>query len=243
MAAQSRRLSHRARSTSASRAPCRWHARGVPFTILFPAAVYDKNSPTTVMLVGKASPITTAKDLGGKIIGTQALQTISQLAPEQWIDAHGGDSKTAKFIEMPSSELPAALQSGRVDAIIAIEPTATIAAPNARLLGDVYGSLPAGFAINAWFTTSTWANAHPQLAAKFITAMRQTAVWANSHQTESRAILGKHTKVAAALLDNMKRCTYGTRADATSIQPNIDVAVKYGLLKTPFPAAELLYKP
>jgi NitT/TauT family transport system substrate-binding protein len=219
------------------------HERGLPFAILFPAAVYDRASPTTVLMVPKSSSIAGGKDLAGKTIGTQALQTISQLAPEAWIDAHGGDSKNVRFIEMPSAELSAAMTQGRVDAIVAIEPTATTAAADGRTIGDVYGALPQGFAINVWFTTRSWAQAHPQLLAKLITVFQTTARWANAHQRESGVILEKYAKVSPAVVHDMNRCVYGTRLDPKSIQPNIDLALKYGLLSRSFPAGELTYQP
>lgn len=219
------------------------HQRGLPFTILFPAAVYDRASPTTVLMVPKRSTIASAKDLDGKTIGTQAVQTISQLAPEAWLDAHGGHAKTTRFIEMPSSELPSALESGRVDAIVAIEPTATRAAANARTLGDVYSALPRGFAINVWFTTRRWADAHPQLVARLTEVLRTTARWANAHPRETGAILRKYAKVSPEVIAEMHRSVYGTRLEAQAIQPNIDLAVTYGLLPKPFPASELLYAP
>jgi NitT/TauT family transport system substrate-binding protein len=219
------------------------HERGLPFAILFPAAVYDRASPTTVLMVPKNSSVAGGKDLAGKTIGTQALQTISQLAPEAWIDAHGGDSKNVRFIEMPSAELSAAMTQGRVDAIVAIEPTATTAAAEGRTIGDVYSALPQGFAINVWFTTRRWAQAHPQLLAKLITVFQTTARWANAHQRESGAILEKYAKVSAAVVHDMNRCVYGTRLDPKSIQPNIDLALKYGLLSRSFPAGELTYQP
>jgi NitT/TauT family transport system substrate-binding protein len=219
------------------------HERGLPFAILFPAAIYDRASPTTVLMVPKSSSIAGGKDLAGKTIGTQALQTISQLAPEAWIDAHGGDSKNVRFIEMPSAELSAAMTQGRVDAIVAIEPTATTAAADGRTIGDVYSALPQGFAINVWFTTRSWAQAHPQLLAKLITVFQTTARWANAHQRESGVILEKYAKVSPAVVHDMNRCAYGTRLDPKSIQPNIDLALKYGLLSRSFSAAELTYQP
>jgi NitT/TauT family transport system substrate-binding protein len=194
-------------------------------------------------MVPKTSNIGGGKDLAGKTIGTQALQTISQLAPEAWIDAHGGDSKNVRFIEMPSAELSAAMTQGRVDAIVAIEPTATTAAADGRTIGDVYSALPQGFAINVWFTTRSWAQAHPQLLAKLITVFQTTARWANAHPRESGVILEKYAKVSPPVVHDMNRCVYGTRLDPKSIQPNIDLALKYGLLSRSFPATELTYQP
>jgi hypothetical protein len=81
------------------------------------------------------------------------------------------------------------------------------------------------------------------LIAKLIGVLEQTAVWANAHPRESLAILERYTKTSPSVLANMKRCAYGTKLDAKAVQPNIDLAVKYGLLAHSFPASQLLVQP
>lgn len=216
------------------------HQRGIPFVIIFPGGIYSPQAPTTVLMVAKDSPIRSASDLDGKTIGTQALQSIAQLAPETWIDSNGGNSKTVRFVEMASAEMSAAIKHHRVDAIVAIEPSVAKAKRSARVLGDVYQALPAGFAINVWFTTQRFAEAHPALIVKLRDTIRTTAKWANAHHRESGIILEKYAKITPATVNDMVRSTYGEALSANIIQPNIDIAAKYGLLQRPFDASELL---
>ena len=82
--------------------------------------------------------------------------------------------------------------------------------------------------------------AHPAETKAFITAIRETAVWANAHHRESAAILTTYTKIPSDTLQNATRVTYATVLTAQSIQPNIDVAAKYGFLQAPFPARDLI---
>ncbi len=216
------------------------HQRGIPFVIIFPGGIYSPQAPTTVLMVAKDSPIHSARDLDGKTIGTQALQSIAQLAPQTWIDSNGGNSKTVQFVEMAASEMSAAIEHHRVDAIVAIEPAVAKAKRSARVLGDVYQALPAGFAINVWFTTQRFAEAHPALIVKLRDTILTTAKWANAHHRESGVILEKYAKITPAAVNDMVRSTYGEVLSASIIQPNIDIAAKYGLLQRPFAASELL---
>jgi NitT/TauT family transport system substrate-binding protein len=172
------------------------HERGVPFTILFPGAAYDPAEPTTQLMVAKGSSIHSAADLDGKIIATQGLKSLAQLAPEAWIDANGGDAKTVRFVEIAASALPTALEQGRVDAIVASEPAVAAAKSSARILVDPFRLLPKGFAINVWFASRQWTDAHPELVPKLRTAIRMTAEWANAHRAQSGAILEKYAKVS-----------------------------------------------
>lgn len=219
------------------------HERGVPFVILFPGAVYDPAEPTTQLMVAKNSAINAAKDLDGKIIATQGLKSLAQLTPEAWIDANGGASKTVRFVEIAASTLPNALEQGRVDAIVASEPAVAAAKPYGRILVDPFSSLPKGFAINVWFTSRQWTDTHAELIPRLRTVIRETAQWANTHQSQSGTILEKYAKVSADTIRQMVRSHYGDHVDPTLIQPNIDIAARYGLLERAFPAADFIYQP
>jgi hypothetical protein len=70
--------------------------------------------------------------------------------------------------------------------------------------------------------------------------MAKTATWANANQAQSGQILAKYAHLDPALLKNMHRITYGTRANALEIQPVIDLSARYGALSTTFSAQELL---
>jgi hypothetical protein len=70
--------------------------------------------------------------------------------------------------------------------------------------------------------------------------MRQSAVWANSHRAESAPILAKYTKHTVAEILASQRVTFGTEITPALIQPVIDLAVKYGLMKTRVSAADMI---
>lgn len=218
------------------------HERGIPFVILFPAGVYAPSAPTTVLMVPNDSAIHNARDLRGKTIAIQALQSIAQLAPEAWMDANGGDAKSVHFIEVSAAESPVALETHRVDASLVPEPLIAKARLNSRVLTDIYAGLPAGFAITVWFTTRQWADAHPDLVAKLLGVVRETAQWANAHPSESGAVLQRYAKVTAEDVQRMARSRYGERLDANTIQPSIDLAARYGPLARAFPAADVIYQ-
>jgi hypothetical protein len=55
--------------------------------------------------------------------------------------------------------------------------------------------------------------------------------------------LARYTKNDPALLARQTRAVYAVRLTAASMQPQIDVAAKYGGLPAAFPAEELIFKP
>jgi NitT/TauT family transport system substrate-binding protein len=220
------------------------HERGLPFTILAPANLHGPDAPTAGLLaVKKSSPIANAKDLRGKVVAVIGLNNIAHLATRLWIDKNGGDSTSVRFIEMPFSEMPAAVNAGRVDAAS----LDAIADPNLgkpddtlRVLASTFDAVSSRFAPSVWFSTTNWVSQHEETARAFVAAMRETAKWANTHRAESAKILSAHTRQTVAAIQASTRSTYGERLTPELIQPDIDVAARYGVVKSAFTAAQLV---
>jgi NitT/TauT family transport system substrate-binding protein len=220
------------------------HSRGLPITILFPANLHVHDAPTAGLLsVKKTSAITSAKDLNGKIIAVIGLNNIADIGARAWIDKNGGDSKTIKSVELPFPEMKAALEADRIDAAVldtTADPTLGKAGDTLRLIASTFDAVSTRFAPSVWFSTTDWVAKHPAQAKAFVAGMRESALWANSHHRESAEILSKYAHMTSAQIDTFTRATYGDRLTAELIQPNIDVAAKYGVIKAAFPASELI---
>jgi NitT/TauT family transport system substrate-binding protein len=217
------------------------HKRGLPVVIIAAGGIHTPGSLATQLMVRKDSPINTAADLNGKVIGCTGLANIGQFAPELWIDKNGGTSSTVKFVEVPLPELPAALEQRRVDAGWLAEPFIHVAEPYARTLATCFDAVAPRWMLGAWFTTTDWAAAHRDAVDSFRTVMAKTAVWANGHQSESAAILAKYSNLDVGFVRSMHRIVYATRPEASLVQPVIDLAARYGAINASFPAQELLY--
>lgn len=215
----------------------------VPVTILAPGSLYTATIPTSVLMVPKDSPVKTARDLNGKTLAVNGLKTITQYAPQLWMDKNGGDSSTVKFVEMTFPQILEALGTNRVDAAIVADPFIAQAKNSARILADAYDAIGSRYIIGCWFTTTQWAAAHADLAKRFGAVIAKTAQWANTHKPQSGAILAKYSKMDPAVAATMLRVDYAPRFDISQMQPEIDLLARYGGLPATYPAAELIYKP
>jgi len=217
------------------------HERGLPFALIAAAGLYSTLKPTSMMVVDKNSPLKTAKDLDGKTVAVNGLKSITQISVQAWADQNGGDSQQIKFVEMPFVEMESALATGRIDLALMADPDATnvLADGKTRAFGKAFDAIGKEFLIGGWFAKTDWIAANPDTVRKFVTVMRESAQWANkpANYLQSAAILEKYTKVAVG---NANRIAYGERLDPALIQPCIDVAAKYGVLKASFPAAQLI---
>ena len=215
------------------------HASGLPFAIVAPAGYYTSKAPTTELVVAATSHISSAKDLDGKAIAVTALKDLNWVGIQSWLAQGGAALDSVKYVEVPQSAVCAALTSGRADAGVLSEPYLSYALEGqCRVLAPTHDAIAKEFLVGAWFSTTAWAQAHPDLVARFRAVMRETARWANSHHAESSKILEKYMKLTAA--PGMRRVPFAETIDRAQVQSLIDMAAKYGALKSSFPAAELL---
>jgi NitT/TauT family transport system substrate-binding protein len=217
------------------------HEKNIPLVPIAPANAYDSpgNTRSAGILLAANSTVRDAKDLTGKIVAVGAIHSIAQIATQAWIDQHGGDSATVKFVEVPIPAEPAALAAGRVDAGFIVEPFLGVAVQSSRVLAYGYDAIAKHFIIGAWFTTPQWAKDHPDLVKRFAEVMRETAIWANANPDKSAGILSKYSRIDPAVIGTMARAHYGEELAPALMQPLIDAAAKYNGF-SPFPAQELL---
>jgi NitT/TauT family transport system substrate-binding protein len=221
------------------------HDRGLPFTVVAPAALARTNSPPTngIIVVAKTSPIRTGKDFNGKTVSVDVLGGLPNVSVRAWIDKNGGDSSTVKFVELAFTEMIAALNSGRVDASeinVAFDPA--VGKPNdpLRMIGSSYDAIAPRFVSSLWFSTNEWVKNNPALAKKFVAVMKEAAIWANGHPHESAQLLAPHIKQPPEQIEAATRVAYGLEMTPDLLQPVIDASAKYGLLRAAFPASDMI---
>jgi ABC-type nitrate/sulfonate/bicarbonate transport system substrate-binding protein len=214
------------------------HERGIPFVIVAPAALWSSDRITTALVIAKNSPIKTAKDLDGKTVAVNALQSVNHVGPQAWMEQNGGDPSTVKFIEIPFPAMPAALESHRIDAAMLTEPALDISVNSgARILAAPYDAISKKFLFLGWISTSKWVEAHPDTARKFAAVIAQTARWANANPSQSARILEKYTRLPVGAA--MARVLYPERSNPSDAQPFIDAATRFRVLSKTFPAGEI----
>ena len=168
------------------------HQKGLPFVFIAPGGQYRDTVPTTQVVTALNSPIRTGKDLNGKTIGSISLRALDQFSVMAWIDQNGGDSSTVKFVEIPTAEMPAALDRGTIDAAQMAEPFLSANRGKVRLLGRSYGAVAKQFLIAGWFARTDWIAQNADVVKRFNDAIAQTAQWANAYPAKAADIIEKY---------------------------------------------------
>lgn len=215
------------------------HQGGIPFMFVAPSGAYTSKAPTSALMVSKTSDVKSAKDLAGKVVGVAGLSSLGTVAVSAWLEKNGVPGDSVKFLELSYAQMGAGLESGRIAAALAEEPfVATLLAANARILARPYDIIAPEFLEGGFFATADFVKAHPDVIKQFADAIAETAVWANTHHAETAAILNQIGK--APLPADVTRIYYPPRVTPALIQPLLDASAKYGLLKSTYPAAQII---
>jgi NitT/TauT family transport system substrate-binding protein len=215
-------------------------ARGLPFVYICGMNIYSAAHPTALAVVAENSPIKTAKELNGRTVAGVSLASIDQTNMFAWIDKNGGDWQSVKFIEVPPSEMAAALEQGRIAAAIINDPelSAFLAEKRVRVLGNAIAAVGPQFLGNGWIASEEWADAHVETVKKFREAIAMAAVWANAHPDAAAKIFNRYAKTQISRLH--ARYT-SAPLDAKIVQPILDAAAKYKILPRQMSASEILW--
>jgi NitT/TauT family transport system substrate-binding protein len=220
---------------------CTAHARGVPLVWIAPAGEYDASNPMRLAMIVKAdSPIKSGADFTGKTVGVSGLNDIFSLSSRAWVDKTGGDSSTIKLTEIPMTQAPLAVETGRIDAAIVIQPflDAALAGGKVRVLADPNVAVASHFMQAAWFTSSDFAAKNPAAIESFIRVMREASTYGNGHHAETAGLLLSYLNIQVPL---NSRILLGVRFNPAQIQTLIDLQVRYKMLPGPMSATELIF--
>lgn len=217
------------------------HVKGLPFVFVAGGSLYDTKHPYSVLTVKADSPLKTAKDLDGQTIAVPALSDLTTVATKGWVDQHGGDSTTLKFLELPFAQIPAALDQGRVVAGFIADPILQQAldAKQVRIFAHAFDAVAPQFMVTGWFVTSDYASKNQAEIQKFARVMREASADVVAHPADAVNLLAKFSNVDAAVIERTHRIGYAP-LEPKYIQPVIDISAKYKLIPAPFDAKELI---
>ena len=216
------------------------HQNGVKLKIVAPGVLYDSRVPVTQMYVLKDSPVKRAIDLQQQDDCGQCPRGSSQIATQAWLDANGGSSTAVRWAELPYNSLLPALIAGRVDAAVLVEPAMSAAADTCRSLAAVYDAIASRWLLTAYVAGEDWVKQHPDAAKRMQLGLKQTAAWMNANSPQSAAAIIAITKQDPAEFAHSVRVRFADALDPRLLQPAIDAAARYQVLKRAFPASELL---
>lgn len=177
--------------------------------------------------------INTWKDLEGKTVAINALNTQGDLGTKARVEADGGDPSKVKFIEIPFPDQLAQLEQGNVDASWTPEPflSKSRATEGVKYLGDPLRAID-NLPTMVTFTSADYAKQNPEVVKAFREAIAETAELAMSDDAAFRAAVVKHTGMDAEVVKNINLEYISADLDPAVLEELSSTAMQYGFIKT-----------
>lgn len=221
------------------------YARGVQLRIIAAASIYDTNHADAYLFVKKDSPIRTARDLNGKVLGADAVKDANSTAVRAWVDENGGDGSSLKAVELKPSEQIAALQQGRIDAIVLKSPLIQVANATGafRTICKPLDAIAPRFVLSCWISSLDFIQKNTPLVNNYIAALAEASRYTNAHQAATVDMVAQFTGQDPAVVAKGVRSVTAESISVADVQRPLDIAVKYGIIDKPFDASGLIYRP
>lgn len=237
----------------------RARAQGIPMSIIAISLRYPKKGDGANIWVKDTSPYKTLDDLKGKTIGTYGLNTggfsnVRQiLALKYGFNAalEGGDFR---FVELPAPALPAALESGRIDAATLVHSQIYKAkkAGGMRSIVNVQEDSYQFFGLQIPSLVLTGytekLNAKPEAYKAFLKLLQESIAYVHSHPDEVFAAVGKDQKIEPDYF-KMWFSDFGdipyalSESDISALRKNWESAKKIGALPEVPDVDALVWRP
>lgn len=218
------------------------YGHGIPLRIVAPISIYDTDHCDTWLLVAKDSPLHTPADLNGKIMGADAPTDIYVSSVRVWMDAHGGDGKSLRPVELKATEQLAALNAGRIDLVVLKPPYLTVAMQSGkvRVLGKPLDVIAPRFLLSCWVATVDFIAKNPEIVKGFVAALTESSRYTNAHPAETIPLVAAFSGQDPALLGQGVRSITAESISLADVQKPLDFAYKYGVIDRHYDAKDML---
>ncbi|SDM16626.1 ABC transporter substrate-binding protein [Allokutzneria albata] len=196
------------------------------------ADCYAAKPNVWMTMTSPTSSVKSMSDLPGKKVAVTTTSNLADMTVWSVLSAHNVDAKQIKYVQMPFTEMAAALKNGNVDAAVMAEPFITQAAKSmgaVRVFDAASGpteSIPmAGYSTNAKF-----AAANPKALAAFQRGLAKGVEIANSDRARVEAAVQGYAGIDAQTASIMNIGAYPASLEAARLQRVPDLMKDFGIL-------------
>jgi NitT/TauT family transport system substrate-binding protein len=187
------------------------------------------------------SPVESAKDLEGRKVAINTLKNINETAVRASVRKAGGDPDEVELVELAFDQMPAALDAGRIDAAMVVEPAlATVKSQGGREIASPMIDIAPKLTVAMYFTSTEYARENPEVVKKFQEATAESLAYADSHPDEVREIVTTYTKIPPDVLAKVTLPKWPAEPNRAAIERLAELGAQDGLFKQTPDLDELL---
>jgi NitT/TauT family transport system substrate-binding protein len=176
------------------------------------------------------SDIESIADLEGKTVSIIAQQSLAHLEVMAALDANGADPASVNYVEIGFSDIPAAVQAGRIDAGLTQEPFTTIATNQGlRVAGQPVTEIFDGpTQLTEWLTSEQFATENPCVVQQYKRAINRANEYAQENPDDARAAISALIpSLDAELVDQVTLPVWRGEVDRASYEAVLDLTNEY----------------
>jgi NitT/TauT family transport system substrate-binding protein len=184
------------------------------------------------IIVRTDSDIKTAADMKGKTIAVPGLNDLLHILVVKWLGDRGVAKGDVHFVEGPMVQLGDILKSGRVDAVVPVEPFMSRIANSGggRILGYYVDDLPAGIPPVVWAATGKYIAAHTAVVNAFRAGLADALDYYKAHPESGSETLSHYIKIPPEALKTIPIPPVTASVDASQIRYWVDIMREQNIL-------------
>ena len=198
----------------------------------------------TTLIAAKNSGIKGVKDLAGKKVAMVQLNSLNSLDIQALSAQAGIDHKSVQFIQMPFPQMPAALDQGRVQAAVIVQPFAQTAIGKGHtVINHPNRELWPGGTIVCFAALSKYIDDNPEVIKGFNAAMREAILYTKDHESEAKATLTKHMELTPEQAQKQVLQTdWNVTLNPATIDKMQEYMKQFGLIQRTIPASDMVWQ-
>jgi NitT/TauT family transport system substrate-binding protein len=211
----------------------------IPLKIIAIGGVFTE-PPSVGLFVAKDSTIKAPADLTGTTVAVNSLGDSQSLGVWQWMANARVDPSTVKIVEIPFAAISAALQRKEIAAGCLVEPFATAAKDQARIVPGVYDTLGRHWALGAWYATADYIAKNPGLTKQVAAALYATGKRVNANPASVEQLLVTYTKLPIETIHAIVKPVWAEMPERSCIDPQLQSAARFKVISRPVSYDELM---
>lgn len=220
-------------------------SKGLPLQVVAPGpqTTGEAGDDFSSLLVPEDSDAESIVDLEGQRVAVNTLNNINDTVLKEGMRQEGGDRDSMDLVEVAFPDMGGQLESGNVDAIMAVEPFATMAMnEGVQEIYSPYAQPIEDLTIAAYFASTDRIEEDPETVDAFIAAMKESQQYAEDHPDDAKAILSEYTEIEPDVVDELTMPKFPQQVTRESIQRIIDLSEETGLIDETVNIDDLLHE-
>lgn len=204
----------------------------------------DSARDGTSLIAAKGSGIKSPKDLAGKKVAMVQLNSLNTIDVQVLANRAGIDPKGVQFIQMPFPQMPAALDQGRVQAAVIVQPFAQTAIDKGHtVLNHPNAVLWPGGTTVCFAALANYIEENPEAIKGFNAAMREAITYTRTHEKEAKATLTKHLELTPEQAQKqILQTDWNVTLNPSTIDQIQGYMKQFGVINRTIPASEMVWE-